>query len=202
MYYLGWGIPPPLSEHLVGATAGPLGTAQAAEATCWGCKCQPSTPRRGPALSLHNPARLLPNGCPERKEHSPHDGQPGDGEHEGRFIVVNHVLGQVPEVQGPGRGTESKRGEPVHPHPPWPTAPSPQLCSADGQEDDGCHAMLQKAGAEAAGAYPSPSFHLPNSTSGTEGAGSGKVCLLGRGPRGSNGVQQTKHESSSHHGFA
>lgn len=40
---------------------------------------------------------------PGHRRHSPHNGQSGDAEHEGRLIVINHVLGQVPEVEGPVR---------------------------------------------------------------------------------------------------
>lgn len=63
---------------------------------------------RGMSIAHHHPEGpgtpgFLQNDHPGHREgHSPHDSQPGDGEHEGRLVVVNHVLGQVPEVQGPG----------------------------------------------------------------------------------------------------
>lgn len=63
---------------------------------------------RGMSTAHHHPEGpgtpgFLQNDHPGHCEgHSPHNSQPGDGEHEGRLVVVNHVLGQVPEVQGPG----------------------------------------------------------------------------------------------------
>lgn len=65
--------------------------------------CEHHLSAMGGAAGLDGPARLLPKDRPG-EGHSPHDGQPGDGEHEGGLVVINHVLGQVPAVQGPGRG--------------------------------------------------------------------------------------------------
>lgn len=46
---------------------------------------------------------------PGSRGHSPHNGQPRNGEHEGGFVVVDHVLGQIPKIQGSGRGEGSER---------------------------------------------------------------------------------------------
>lgn len=157
------------------------------------------------------PAPVTPQSClasagggPGLGEHSPHDGQPGDGEHEGRFIVVNHVLGQVPEVQGPGRGTESKkvrRVRPARPHPWRPGHPHVRLCSADGQEGGTGHGQPSGTHGATAGnlcsgsrrrggwSLPFPTV-LPPETGQRMLGGEGR--LRGPPPRGSDGLQQTK----------
>lgn len=69
----------------------------------------PSTAPEGPSAGGALPG-LRPRTA-RAEGHSPHDGQPGDGEHEGGLVVVDHVLRQVPAVQGPGRGRGSEAGQ-------------------------------------------------------------------------------------------
>lgn len=102
--------------------------------------------------------------------HSPHDGQPGDGEHEGRLVVVNHVLGQVPGSPGPWRRrqgagvTTARRGLGGRPHGPhtWtrggrrlhepaPQRPSSPLASPSFPPPD---PLLDRSGEHERGARP------------------------------------------------